>query len=200
MNIGIDIDDTIANSFEEIFADSQKFDIEVANNDGTVYQLGNIQDHNYIETMYNWSEEQCEAFWTQYFTKVVTQAKPRTYAPEVVQKLKQEGNSIYIITSRYEDELYPTVIKDTKEWFDKNKIPYDKLVINAQDKAKACKEHNIDIFIDDSIAHCKSIEKVGIKTFLYTTMMNESVETNGLTRVYSWPQIYQNVRKHANKE
>ena len=31
MNIGIDVDDTISNSFETIFADSQKFDIELGN-------------------------------------------------------------------------------------------------------------------------------------------------------------------------
>ena len=201
MNIGIDIDDTITNSFETIFADSQKFDIEVAGNDGNLKFLGKVDSHYYIENIYNWNEKQCEEFWTKYFNKALKEAKPRDYAKKVIQKLKQEGNKIYIITSRYEDEIYPNVIKNTKEWFAKNEIPYDELVINSQNKAKSCREKEIDLFIDDSIAHCRSIQKEGIKTFTYTTMMNEGIEIEkeGLTRVYSWPQIYKKYQEIKNK-
>ena len=41
MNIGVDIDDTISNSFEIIFGDSQIFDIEEMNGTGKVKNIGN---------------------------------------------------------------------------------------------------------------------------------------------------------------
>lgn len=88
----------------------------------------------------------------------------------------------------------------TEEWLKKNGIAYDKLILDAQDKAKVCKEYEIDLFIDDSIKHCKKIESVGIKTFLYTSMMNEAVEVKELTRVYSWIQIYHKIQKILNKK
>ena len=44
MKIGIDIDDTISNSFESVFAESQKFDIEELGNNGEVKQYGRPND------------------------------------------------------------------------------------------------------------------------------------------------------------
>lgn len=201
MNIGIDIDDTIANSFETVFADSQKFDIEVVGNNGALRNMGKTEDHHYIEAIYNWSEEQYEQFWITYLMKYITKSQPKIDAPEVIQKLKEEGHKIYIITSRYENEVYPNVIMPTKEWFMKNKIPYDELVMDVQEKAKACKKYGIDLFIDDSITHCRNIEKEGIKTLVYTTTMNQAVEVEkeGLTRAYSWPQIYYLVQEMLQK-
>ena len=45
MNIGIDIDDTISNSFESVFTNAQKSDIEFGNS-GDPKQYGKIADHN----------------------------------------------------------------------------------------------------------------------------------------------------------
>ena len=75
MKIGIDVDDTLSNSFEAILADSQKFDIEVAGNNGDLEKLGKVEDHHYIENIYHWKKEQYDQFWTTYFMKIVTQAK-----------------------------------------------------------------------------------------------------------------------------
>ena len=66
MNIGIDIDDTISNSFESVFTSAQKFDIELGNS-GDPKQYGKIPNHNYIETMYShWTSEQTNLFWQKY--------------------------------------------------------------------------------------------------------------------------------------
>ena len=96
MNIGIDVDDTISNSFEAIFADAQKFDIELGNS-GEPKQYGRISDHNQIETLYShWTNEQIDEFWNKYFIKVLTIARPKDCATEVIKKLKEEGNNIVI--------------------------------------------------------------------------------------------------------
>ncbi len=200
MNIGIDVDDTISNSFETIFADSQKFDIELGNS-GEPKQYGKISDHNQIETLYShWTNEQIDLFWNTYFIKVLTIARPKDYVAEVLKKLKEEGNNIIIITSRYEYAEGGTEIEDyTRKWLEKNGIVYDKLVLGAQDKLQAAKENNIDLFIDDSIKHCRNVQSGNIRTLLYTSICNQGVETPDLERAYSWVQIYDKYKKITNK-
>lgn len=200
MNIGIDVDDTISNSFETIFADSQKFDIELGNS-GEPKQYGKISDHNQIETLYShWTNEQIELFWKKYFIKVLTVARPKDCVAEVLKNLKEEGNNIIIITSRYEELEGSTEIEDyTRKWLDKNGIVYDKLVLGANDKLKAAKENDIDLFIDDSIKHCRNAQSGNIRTILYTSICNQGVETLDLERAYSWVQIYDKYKKIVNK-
>jgi len=192
MNIGIDIDDTLSNSFESVFADSQRFDIDKLGNEGKVQNYGKIDNHNYIETMYpHWTQEQTDLFWDKYFINMLTKATPKTYASEVIQKLKQEGNKIVIITSRYEVVQGKNIIEEySKKWLDKNNIPYDKFILNAQDKSIVAKQENINMFIDDSVIHCRKMQKENIKSFVFTSIMNQDIELDDIERVYSWVQIY----------
>ena len=192
MNIGIDIDDTISNSFESVFASSQKFDIEQVGGNGNVKQYGRIASHKYIETMYpNWTEEQINLFWKKYFIDMLTKATPKTYASEIIKKIREENNKIILITSRHEEIAEKNLIEEyTKKWLDENKILYDKLIMNAQDKLIAAKKENIDLFIDDSTEHCRKVKEGNIKTLLYNTICNQSLDVSDLERVYSWEQIY----------
>ena len=191
MNIGIDIDDTISNSFESIFTSAQKFDIELGNS-GTPKQYGKIPNHSYIETMYShWTKEQIHSFWERYFIDMLTIATPKDYVAEILQQLKEEENNLILITSRCEYLPNSNIVENyTKQWLSKNNIHYDKLIMNSQNKLIAAKENNIDLFIDDSIEHCKNLRSGGIKTFLYTSICNQAIEEPELERVYSWVQIY----------
>ena len=191
MNIGIDIDDTISNSFESVFTNAQRFDIELGYN-GTPKLYGKIPNHNYIETMYShWTKEQTSIFWERYFKDMLTIATPKDCVSEIFQKLKEEKNNIILITSRYEYLPNSNIVEEhTKQWLIKNKIPYDKLVMNAQNKLIASKENNIDLFIDDSVEHCRDVQSGKIKTFLYTSICNQAIDAPDLERVYSWVQIY----------
>ena len=78
-------------------------------------------------------------------------------------------------------------------------IEYDKIIVNARDKAQICKKEKIDLFIDDSIQHCKRVNGGNIKTLLYTTIANQGVEVPELERVYSWIQIYQIYKQMRDK-
>lgn len=195
MKIGIDIDDTISATFEKAFIDAQKFDIEELGNSGNVQNYGKIENHFYIETMYpHWSKEQVELFWTKYFKSILIGVEIKPYAAEVIQKMKEEGNEIFIITSRFEEKEFDTE-RHTRNWLKEHKIPDDNLIVNVQDKGKISKELGLELFIDDSIEHCRNIQKAGSKTFLMTTNMNQGVEAPDLERVYSWIQIYEKYRK-----
>lgn len=197
MNIGIDIDDTISDSFESVFADSQKFDIEELGNNGQVNKYGKIPHHDYIETLYShWSKEQTYNFWSKYFINMLTKARPKPYVSEVLEKLHKEGNRIILITSRYEVEENSNEVEQyTKQWLAKNNIKYDKFIMNAQDKLIAAKDNNVDIFIDDSIKHCLRMLEGNIKPLLYTSICNQGVDVPKLERVYSWIQVYDKLQK-----
>lgn len=197
MNIGIDIDDTLSNSFESVAADAQRFDIEELGNSGNVKNYGKIDNHCYIENMYpHWTKEQIDLFWDRYFVNMLTKATPKQYASEIIGKLKDDGNKITIITSRYEVIEGSNWVEDcSKKWFEKYNIPYDTLILNAQDKLEAAKKEGIELFIDDSVSHCKRMQEGGIKSFLYTSIMNQNLEIPELERVYSWVQIYDKYKK-----
>lgn len=201
MNIGIDIDDTLSESFELVFPFSQKFDIEELGNSGKVQSYGKKENHNYIEEMYpHWTEEQTNLFWDKIFMQAVTEARPKPYASEIIHKLKAEGNKIVIITSRY--EVLPndnTIEMKSKEWLAKNNISYDAFVLNAKDKLIAAQNEKIDLFIDDSIQHCRKVNGGNIKALLYTTNANQGVEVPELERVYSWIQIYEIYKQMRDK-
>ena len=199
MKIGIDIDDTISQSFEELFIRSQNFDIDVVGAEGTPINYGKIDNHNYIETMYpHWTKQQIETFWEKYFMEVLTKSNPKPYCAEIIKKLKNEGNTVILITSRYEIIEGKKLVEDaTKQWLKTHNILYNKLIMNAKDKSIAAEQESIDLLIDDSIVHCLSVQKKNIKTFLYTTVCNQGCEVPNLERVYSWPQIYKKFQKNC---
>ena len=195
MNIGVDIDDTISNSFEIIFGDSQIFDIEEMNGTGKVKNIGNIPNHYYIENMYDWDEKSIEKFWYKYFKKVLVEATPKPYVKEILKKLKDEGNKIYLITARYEQEGIESVENLTKEWLEKHNITYDKLLMNSEDKLKIAQENKIDIFIDDCLKNCKEVAEGKIKTYMFASIGNIMVDSKDIEKIYSWPQFYFEVNK-----
>lgn len=61
----------------------------------------------------------------------------------------------------------------TSEYLDSKKIPYNELYYGVLDKRKFCIEHNIDIFIDDSVKHIKDISSIGIPTILFESELNK---------------------------
>ena len=200
MNIGIDIDDTISNSFETYFGDSQVFDIEEMKGNGQVNNIGNIGCHEYVENMYNWDNNSVNRFWDKYFEKTLREATVKSYAPEIIKKLKNENNKIYLITARYEMESIDSVKGLTEEWLRRNNIVYDELVMEAKDKLKVAKEYNLDLFIDDSLKNCKDVSKGNIKTLLYTGIGNLTIDSGNIQKVYSWPQVYNVICKMKNGE
>ena len=118
---------------------------------------------------------------------------------ELFKKLKEEGNNIYIITARYEQDGIESVEGLTEEWLKKNKIEYDRLLINSSDKLKIAREYNIDVFIDDCFKFCKEINDAGIKSYMFVGTTNNNIETGEVEKVYSWPQVYFKIKEFTQK-
>ena len=189
MRIGIDIDGVLNSQYNFCIDYGTKFCNKLGK-----YRLENI---NAIDTtdMFLWGEDIAHKFWNTYREDLVVKLPTKKYASEVINKLKDEGNLIYIITARKNnDEWFPDSLKEdvegiTKKWLKENEIYYDEIVFDVKDKGKHCKDNNIDIMIEDDPNNLrKLIGNTNIIIFDYP--YNRNVEFTDLTRAYSWYDIY----------
>ena len=80
-----------------------------------------------------------------------------------------------------------------------NSIVYDELIVNANDKIEISKEKEIDLFIEDSYETCAELEKIGIKSILMTTRMNQNIDSGNIKRVYNWDEVYEQIKNIKSK-
>lgn len=199
MKIGIDIDDTTLITVKSMIKYADLYDTKILGRKGTNGNLGLIQNRYYLKVLYGWDDKTKFDFFDTYYKNVLEECVPMPNAPETITKLKEEGNEISFITARLTQikncDTENITIKTLKD----NKIPYDKLIINASDKLKFCKENGIEIFIEDSYDTCKQLEENGIKTYLMTTKMNQNINAGDIERVEDWNEIYQKVKSYIEK-
>lgn len=193
MVIGIDIDDTTVVTVESMVKYGDKYDTEVLNREAKKDNLGRIKDRYYMKALYGWTEEEKFAFFDMYYKNVLEECYPLPNASEIINRLKQEGNEIIFITARLTNIKNCETEKITKETFRKYNIPYDKLIMNVDDKLKFCKENDVEVFIEDSYETCKSLQENGIKAYLMTTKMNRNIVDDKIERVSSWNEVYEKI-------
>lgn len=182
MNIAIDIDDTITDTFDYI----QPYIAEYFGVDEEELKKRNI---SYSNMPKEWDEL---AFGKKYYDDTIPGAPIKPGAVEAIEKLKEMGHKIFIITART-DAYYKDPYKMTTDVLTKAGIVYDK-VICTFDKGKACREEHIDLLIDDSRHNCNCAAEAGARTLLFTSKANKDYETNH-TRVADWKAVIEILSK-----
>lgn len=188
MRIGIDIDNVISNFNEELLKEYIKHDKELRN-------TGIINENpEYIRRgMFDWTEDEEKSFYIDNIERIVKRLNVKDGAKEYIDKLKEDGHTIYIITGRDNGE-YSNPYNMTKEWLDKNFIYYDELILtnayknDKHGKTEKCLENNIDIMIDDSVHICQDCIDNNITTLLMDTPYNKQVN---MPRVHNWKELYE---------
>ena len=104
MNIGIDIDDTISNTFETFLPYMKKF-VEQDLNRKLNLNLSSKIDYYNITEKYGLSETETRTFWESYYIPMLESVKPKDSAVDVINFLKDNGNRIVLITARIDDEI-----------------------------------------------------------------------------------------------
>ena len=199
MNIGIDIDDTISETFEILLPYSQKYTIEDLKRESNIDINKNLSNHLYVEKVNNWNDIETKNFWEKYYGTILREVKIKKFASETINRLKEKGHKIYLITAR--SKVFNSNTEQiTKKWLIDNNVEYDKLIINASDKLKIIKENNIDLFIDDSYTNCKEVsENINTHVYMMTSMINRNFKDEKIKRVYSWPEIYYLINKEEEE-
>ena len=141
MRIGIDIDDVITDTSKAMEKYILKYD-----------KNGEISNHLEEIMRGEMPTQNIKNFFAKNALEIVKKAKLKNNVKEVLQKLFDEGNEIFIITSRGEIKIKGSE-EATLEYFKSNNIKYTKILFNVFDKAKSCKENSINLMIDDSIKH-----------------------------------------------
>ena len=193
MRIGIDIDNCISNFDDVLLEEYIKHDKELRN-------TGIINDKPYHITvgMFDWSKEENDDFYYNNIQRIAMSLKPLNNAKEIIDKLKADGNEIYIITSRDNGE-YINPEKMTREWLEKYEIYFDKLILTGKhEKGPVCKENNIDIMIEDSTKNCEDIEANGVKCYMMNTRYNK--HKTRFERVKTWKEIYSKISQLYKKD
>lgn len=183
MNIGVDIDDTITNTYETLLTIiSIKY--------GLNYKKLISMNLGYEEVKSNL--DNYDLYKKDLFSVMAKSVTLKENVVEVLNKLKSEGNNIILITARNYEE-YGEPYKVSIEFLTKNNIPYDELFVNVYEKGTFCKEKNIDIFIDDNVRNCNSVKDVGIRTVQFDTSFTPKVED--VEHVSSWNEFYELLHK-----
>ncbi len=111
-------------------------------------------------------------------------------AKMILKKLKEEGNDLYIITARgiHNEQI----IEITKNIFKETGMDiFTKCYWSILDKAKVCKDENIDIMIDDSKYNCESIANAGIKTiYMKDAPSYDIIDNPNVVTLYNWGEVY----------
>lgn len=194
MRIGIDIDGVLTD-MERFLADyGSKFCVE---NDISL----NIENIEYDEfKTFNWTEEQGIKFWNEYIIYYATKYPARDLASEVIKKLKEEGHEIYIITARNDYGVPKEYIGKMRDeivprWLKENEIPYSKIIYTEGSKLPYVVGNYIELMIEDSPINIVDISSK-VPTFCYNNLYNKDVKGENITRVYSWYDIYDKIKKN----
>lgn len=197
MNIGIDIDDTISETFETLLPYSQKYTIEDLKRKSQIDFNITCLNHFYIENLNKWNKKESTEFWEKYYAEILKKVNIKKFATEVINKLKHEGHKIYLITARW-DMPSEDIKQITIEWLKEKELVYDELIINASDKVKIAKDKKIELFIDDSFGNCKELASSDIKVYMMNSKINEKLEDSKIKRVFSWPEIYDLINREVS--
>lgn len=193
MNFGIDIDDTISNTFETFLPYMKKFVEEDLKRELNLNLESKVDYYNIMEK-YNLSEDEARKFWVDYFVKIIENVIPKKSSVEIINKIKENGNKVFLITARFDDEIVD-VRAVTEKWLEANNIKYDKLIINSHNKLEIAKQENIEIFLDDSIRNCEMLSSGNIKTYMFSTENNKYYENENISKVSSWDEFYENIKE-----
>ena len=193
MRIGLDIDNVVTNFDKKILEEFFKED-KNKRNKGIVNPEG-----NWIKNMFDWSVDEVESFFNKNMQEFAKTMEPRKDAKYYMDKLLEEGHSLYLISHRsYPHYTRPYEI--TKEWLKTKKINYTKLILSkTTNKSKECRENNIDVMFDDVKINCHQLQESGIKCYLMGTNYNQK-NLEGLKVVKDWKELYKVINNMEKKK
>lgn len=189
MIIGIDIDNTITDIEDELNNAAYEYaiklgksikehlqDFEDIKNNGDVYK-----------ERFQFSYDELKYFLKNIQEKITNRAEPRSNAVKIINRLREDGHKIIIITAR-DSEFHDEPYLLSKNWLDKNNIEYDKLIVNAREKGAVCKNEDIDLFIDDQLNNCLDVLKENIKVIRFS---DEVCDNKDIVNLNNWTKIYE---------
>ena len=194
MKIGIDLDGVVFDSEKEFRVYSELYDmIDLKQNSKTDNRELKFQDR------FQWTGKETEDFLKKYHKQIIEESNFMPGVKRVLKLLKEEGNSLILITAR--GGINKDMIKITEKRLKENGMDiFDKYYWAIENKEEVCKKENIDIMIDDFCKNCESIANSKIKTIYLKDAPSYDLEENKYIKVlYNWGEIYRYIKEMENK-
>jgi uncharacterized HAD superfamily protein len=119
-----------------------------------------------VKKMFNFSDELYKIYMIRYFPWNCKFNEVEIGASEALRILSRKGYRIVIITARDDKYNKPGIpytgdrmVRDTLDWLEENKIPYNDIIFGAKDKRKVCEENSIDVMVDDDPKHILNVSQ-----------------------------------------
>ena len=193
MRIGLDIDDTISNTHFVLMKYAIKYNIEHGNKEMLKYNT------NDFSKVFGWNDEEVNTFFRTYYLDALKEIEPKFHVKEIIEALRRQGHEIVFITIRndMECEGEGEARRITEEWLKKYEIPYDELYVDIKEKASFCREHNIDLFMDDSVRTVLAVKTIGIRAFLAMNCFNLDFKDDGITNIYNMDELLEKINANS---
>ncbi len=187
MNIGFDVDGVLTDYYKYQVERGEEF-------------LGrppeNLKGHE-VRKIFNCTASERRRFWAHCIWRYFWSEEPREGAAEYVNRLKENGHDIYLITSRaYCAGKNPIGIvfrRMLRRWLKKNGIPYDKICfcdeeIAADDKLRYCLKYKISYMFEDSVSNLMKIKDI-TNAICFKAPYNEHIDFDNIRMIESFTDI-----------
>jgi len=119
---------------------------------------------------------------------------PVKWAKEWLQKLKQDWWKIIIVTARREEIKEITIhrLNEHFKWLRDEILFASHFTENEINKSELCKQHWINIMIEDNLDYAIELANTGIKMYLLDNPRNKRFDPNvnkGIEKIYSWEEF-----------
>ena len=190
MRIGIDLDGVIFDSEKLYRIYSELYDIQDLKRNSLI-------DNKQVkfEKRYSWNQDETNGFVKKYHRKITETANFMPGAKEIIPLLKEEGNTLIIITARgkVNKDLVPITMQRLKE---NNLDIFEKYYWGTENKEEICKQEKMDLMIDDSNINCEKLARDHIHTIYLKDAPSLDIEENEYLKVlYNWGEIYRYIEQ-----
>ena len=190
MRIGIDLDGVIFDSEKLYRIYSELYDIQDLKRNSLI-------DNKQVkfEKRYSWNQDETNGFVKKYHRKITETANFMPGAKEIIPLLKEEGNTLIIITAR--GKVNKDLVPITMQRLKKNNLDiFEKYYWGTENKEEICKQEKIDLMIDDSNINCEKLARDHIHTIYLKDAPSLDIKENEYLKVlYNWGEIYRYIEQ-----
>ena len=188
MKIGIDVDGVILDYEKELLVRAEIFDMEKCRGNGKIHL-----DAYLVQDKYDWTENEKKQFIQENLREISQNAMIMAGAKYVLDKLREMGHQLMIISTRGIEGN--DLIDIVTEKLDEAKMKFDKYFWKEKNKLKICQEENIDIMIDDNSVTCQKMADCKIRTLYFRGIRGWDLEENEyLKEVNNWGEVYRTIK------
>lgn len=145
------------------------------------------------ENCFDWTREDTHEFYRTYFTKLTEEANFMPGAKIILNKLKEDGHEIYLVSLRgsYADYEVPIAEKRLDEFGFK----FDGYFWGTEEKDLICTKNKFDIMIDDNPENVEKFkEETDITVLYFRDKLLKKVDYPNVIEVNDWMDIYKTIQ------